>query len=192
MYQFLYIFRDTTRHSTNSNQEIVSSLHVGKFAKMSFPSVREFRAPGSVRFPMLLLRILPGILSPAQGAPSQEGGHAPGGGGHSGYVIRGLVTRGGGQGRGGGGGGRGGRGTRGVARVGRRVPVEALQVRQEPQPERVPLVQALHRHQVTAHFRRALAPTHGVVIHRQLGAVVVFRTCNPKANATLDSFSFGL
>lgn len=125
---------------------------------------------------MLLLGILTRVLAPADGAAAQEVLHATRAGRHpAGNRARRLVAAGSGRRRQ----RRGRRRHRRRDRARRRrvLAVEALQVRQQPQPKRIPLVQTLHGHQVTAHLGRALAPAYRVVVHRELRAVVPLWSC---------------
>jgi len=153
---------------------LVSNLH--RLRVEGSRSVRQFRAPRSIRLPVLLLGILAGVLAPAEGAAAQKRRHGtrtrrhPGGN----RAGRWFVAAGSG-------GGRQRRGSRGQRRGhGRRrvLAVEALQMRQQAQSKGIPLVQALHGHQVAAHLGGALAPAYRVVIHGQLRAVVALWSCN--------------
>lgn len=49
--------------------------------------------------------------------------------------------------------------------------VVALQVGQQPEPQGIPLVEALHADEVSAHLGRALAPAYGVVVLDALARV---------------------
>lgn len=123
---------------------------------------------------MLLLRILSRILAPSESASTQNGWHSPRPRWHSsGNRARRLVV---GARRGRAQAGHRGRDGRGRWRM-MVLPVKALKVGEQSQPQWISLVEALHRDQVAANLGRALPPTDRVIIHRQFRAVVSFRPC---------------